>query len=249
MGDFPINPRGLGKLFAINSFAIIIVRKFMMWSIIALLFFSSLSFAITTQWSQGQQRGTETQAFVIDAESLELNEELQDLDEPAENEEPQTPTETMESMIPQNSTENTENKELQNSTETAQNEEPQTPTGIVTPAFDSGKVKSVGVVIYSDSSINNPLSSIDWGNLEPGANKNIECYIQNIGTTSSTLTLETDNWIPPEAATYITLTWDYDEEALNINEVIPVTLTLMISEHIQGITSFFFDITIIGSGI
>jgi len=249
--DSPINQRGLEKLFAIKSFAIIIVRKFMIWSIIALLFFSSLSFAITMQWSQGQRREIETQAFVIDGEPLELSEEpeFQDLDEPAENEEPQTPTETMESMILQNSTETIEDEGLQNSTETAENEEPQTPTEVEPPAFDSGKVKTVGVAIYSDSSISNPLYSIDWGNLEPEANTNIECYIQNTGDFASLLTLETDNWIPPEAANYITLTWDYDGQTLNIDEVIHVTLTLSISENIKGIIRFFFDINIIGSGI
>jgi hypothetical protein len=137
----PLNVGETGKLFAINSFVIIVLRKFMTLSIIALLVFSSLSFAITTQLSQGQQRETETQAFVIDADPLELNEEpdLQGLNETAENE------------------------ELQNSTETAQNKEPQLPTEFETPPdFDSGKVRTVGVAIYNDNSINNLLSSIDW---------------------------------------------------------------------------------------
>jgi hypothetical protein len=216
----------------------IILRKFMMWSIIALLVFSSLSFAINTQWSEGQQRETETQAFVVDADPLGLNEEpeFQDLNETAENEEPQTPSETMESIVPQNSTETTENI-------------PQIQKEFEIPKFHSVELRTVGVTIYNDSSINNPLSSIDWGNLEPGANKTIECYIQNIGNTASTLTLETENWNPPEAANYITLTWDYNGQTLNIKEVIHVTLTLRISENIQGITSFFFDIDIIGSSI
>ena len=187
----------------------------MIWSIVAILFFSLLSFAITMQWSPGQRREIETHAFVMDGGSLELNEEpeFQDLDEPAENEEPQTPTEV----------------------------EP--------PAFDIGKVKTVGVAIYSDSSISDPLYSVDWGNLESGAEKSIECYIHNTGDFASLLTLETDNWSPAEATNYITLTWDYDGQTLNVDEVIQVTLTLTISENIEGIKSFFFDITIVGSGI
>jgi hypothetical protein len=234
----PLNMVGLEKLFAINSFVTIVLRKFMTWSIIAILFFSSLSFAITTQWSQGTQRETGPQAINVDADSSGLKEELelQDLTETAENK-PQIPKETMESMI------------LQNSIETAENKEPQLPTEFETPDFDSGKVRTSEVAIYWDSSINNPLSSIDWGNLEPGTNKNIECYIQNIGNIASILTLETANWNPPEAATYITLTWDYDGQTLNIDEVTQVTLILTISENIQGITSFFFDIIITGSDI
>jgi len=229
---------GLEKLFAINSFVIIVLRKFMAWSIIAILFFSSLSFVITTQWTHEPQRETGPQAIIVDDDPSGLKEELelQELTETVENK-PELPTEIMESMI------------LQNSTETGENKEPELPTEIETPDFDSGKLRTVRVAIYCDSSINNPLSSIDWGNLEPGANKNIECYIQNIGNIASILTLETANWNPPEAATYITLTWDYDEQTLNIDEVIQVTLTLTISENIQGITSFFFDITITGSDI
>lgn len=134
--------------------------------------------------------------------------------------------------------------------ETTENEESQLPTGFeYTPNFESGKVRTIGVEIYSDSSMSNPLSSVNWGNLQPGVNKTIECYVHNTGETAAVLTLETANWNPPEAATYITLTWDYHEKTLNIDEVIPVTLTLTISENIQEITYFFFDIIIVGSSI
>jgi hypothetical protein len=229
----------LEKLFAINSSVLIVLRKFMMWSIIAVLFSSSLSFAITTQWSQGEQRETGPHAIIADADPSGLNEEseLQGLTETAENKEPHSTTEIIENMIPQNST------------ETAENKEPQSTTEFEIMDFESGKLRTIGVAIYSDSSINNPLSSFDWGNLEPGVNKNIECYIQNTGNTASILKLETANWNPPEAATYITLTWNYDEQTLNINEIIQVTFTLTISEKIQEITWFVFDIVIVGSGI
>lgn len=188
----------------------------MTWSIIALLVFSSLSFAIGTQWSPVQHSESETQTVVTYVGSLKLNEEV----------------------------------EFQDLNETAENEESQPPTGSeYPPNFESGKVLTVGVAIYSDGSINNPLSSINWGDLQPGVNKTIKCYIHNTGKTATLLTLETSNWNPPKAATYITLTWDYHEEPVNLDEVIPVTLTLAISENIQEITHFFFDIIIVGSGI
>ena len=202
----------------------------MTWSIVTLFVFSLVSSAITTQWSHVQQRENETQTVVTYVEPLKLNEEsdFQDLNETIEN----------------------EGSELEGLNETAEDEESQLPTGFESPPdFEVGEVRAIGVAIYSDSSINNPLSSINWGNLQPGINKTIDCYIHNTGNTATVLKLETDNWNPPEAATYITLTWDYHEETVNIDEVIPVTLTLTISENIQEIAYFFFDITIVGIGI
>jgi len=112
---------------------------------------------------------------------------------------------------------------------------------------NAGKIKTVGVGIYSDSSYNNILSSINWGTLEPGSDKTTTGYIRNSGNAPSILTLQTSNWNPPGAETYISLTWDYDGQVLNINEGIAVTFTLSISPTIEEITSFNFDITIIGS--
>ena len=219
-----------GKLFTINSYEIMFLRKFITLSIIAILFFSSLSFTITTPLSKQQQRETETQTSTVDVDPLGLIEEL----------ELQDPTGTLE------------NKEEELLTEPEPTEpeptEPE-PTEYEIPDIDSGKVRTVGVEMYSDSSLNNPLSSIDWGTLEPGANKNVECYIQNTGKTATILTLETGNWTPPETATYITLTWDYNGQTLKIDEMIRITLILTISGNIQGVTGFFFDIIIIGSSI
>ncbi|MGD9130287.1 MAG: hypothetical protein PVH73_01775 [Candidatus Bathyarchaeota archaeon] len=216
----------------------------MTWSIVMLFVFSSVSFAIATQWPHLQQRENETQTVATYVEPLKLNEEseLQDSNETIENEgsELEDPNETIENK----------ESEFEDPNETAENEESQLPTGFESPPdFEVGEVRAIGVAIYSDSSINDPLSSIDWGNLQPGVNKTIDCYIHNTGNTATVLTLGTDNWNPPEAATYITLTWDYHEETVNIDEVIPVTLTLTISENIQEIAYFFFDITIVGIGI
>ncbi len=216
-----------------------VLRKFMIWSIITILIFSTLSFTVSTRLSTEQQRENETQAFIDDAELLALNEkrDLQDFTERADDDEQKLLTEPIESMGPQFLT------------ETEQKKVPPNQTEFEISDFESENVRTVGVGIYSDSSINNPLSSIDWGNLESGGNMSIECYVQNEGKTFSTLTLETANWTPPEAATYLTLTWDYKEQILNVDETILVTLTLSVSENIQGITNFFFDIIIIGSGI
>ena len=89
------------------------------------------------------------------------------------------------------------------------------------------------------------LSSVSWGTLEPGANKQISCYIKNEGNTPITLGLETSNWNPLTAANYLTLTWNYNNQPINPTNSIAATLTLTVSPSITGITTFGFDISIV----
>ena len=111
-----------------------------------------------------------------------------------------------------------------------------------------GTVKAIGVRVYWDSSCGDPVGSIDWGLVEPGATKNITVYIKNEGSAPVTLSLATDNWSPPNAPDYLSLTWDYGGQVIIVDEVVQLTLSLSVSATIDGITSFSFDIVIIGSG-
>jgi hypothetical protein len=111
-----------------------------------------------------------------------------------------------------------------------------------------GNIKALGVGVYWDSGCSQPVSSIDWGMVEPGAVKNVTVYIRNEGNAPITLSLQTSNWNPPNAADYISLNWNYNGQAINANQVIAVTLSLSISTNIQGITSFSFDIIFLAVG-
>jgi hypothetical protein len=113
---------------------------------------------------------------------------------------------------------------------------------------NAGTVKAIGVGVYSDSECNSPLSSIDWGTLEPGANQSVTCYIRNEGNSASVLSVETSNWSPPSVSDYMTFGWDYAGQPLSPGEVVEVTFTLAVSPSIDGITSFSFDVVIVGSG-
>ena len=112
----------------------------------------------------------------------------------------------------------------------------------------SGTVKAIGVGVYWDSSYTNKVSSISWGIIEPGSLNNVSVYIKNESNSPITLTLQTENWNPTNASNYLALSWDYDGQTINVDEVIQVTLTLTVSSSIQGITNFNFDIVISGSG-
>ena len=113
---------------------------------------------------------------------------------------------------------------------------------------NAGSVMTIGVGVYEDSGCTDRLSSIDWGTLEPGSTENVACYIRNEGNSVSTLSMTTSNWSPSGASSYMSLTWDYGGESINVDEVIQVTFTLSVDVDIEGITNFSFDITIVGSG-
>ena len=227
------------NLFTIDSYEIMFLRKFISLSIIAILFFSFLSLMISTPLSKQQLEETETQAYIVDIHQSELNEEfeLQDRTDIPENKEEQLPRELIGDLL------------LQNFSNMISNEENEASTEYEIPDIDYGEIRAVGVDIFSDFSFNNRLSSIDWGILEPGAIKYIECYVQNKRETATILTLETDNWTPPESKKHITLTWNYNNQRLEIDEIIRITFILSVSINIQGISGFSFDIIVIGSNI
>jgi len=111
-----------------------------------------------------------------------------------------------------------------------------------------GTVKALGVGVYWDSGCSQTVSSIDWGLAEPGAVKNVTVYIRNEGNAPITLSLQTTNWNPSNATDYISFSWNYSGQTIDLNHVIGVTLSLSISSNIEGITTFSFDVVVIGSG-
>jgi hypothetical protein len=109
------------------------------------------------------------------------------------------------------------------------------------------EVGYTAVGVYWDADCTNRVTSIDWGTLYPGQTASKLIYIRNEGNVSMTLSLATENWNPPEAANYISLSWNYDGRTLRPGDVIPVTLYLSVSPNIPStITSFSFDIIISG---
>ncbi len=113
---------------------------------------------------------------------------------------------------------------------------------------NAGAVKAIGVGVYWNPNGTNMVTSINWGAIEPGSSTNRTCYIQNEGNSPSTLSMTTSNWNPSNASDYISLSWDYGGQLINPDELIQVIFTLSISDSVEGITSFSFDIIIVGSG-
>jgi hypothetical protein len=104
-----------------------------------------------------------------------------------------------------------------------------------------------GVGVYWDINGNNEATEIDWGTLNPGSVKNIEVYVRVEREEPTYLILSTTNWNPPNAFDYITLRCNYVGQQIDPGEALQITLTLSISRHIKGISSFSFDILFTGS--
>lgn len=108
----------------------------------------------------------------------------------------------------------------------------------------TGSVTTIGVGVYWDSDYSNEVSSIDWGAVEAGSSKNVTVYIRNEGNTAATLNMTTENRNPVIAESYITFTWDYNEQIVDENSVIKAIFTLSVSPDTIGVTSFSFDIVV-----
>jgi hypothetical protein len=106
-------------------------------------------------------------------------------------------------------------------------------------------VNDVGIETYWDSKCTRRVSSIDWGSLEPGANKTVTIFIKNKGKNPVTLSYHISNCNPFEIINWLTLTWDYTGQSIQFKEVIQVVFALYVSENAETMETFSFDIGII----
>jgi hypothetical protein len=113
----------------------------------------------------------------------------------------------------------------------------------------TGNIKAVGLGVYSDQACTGPLSSIDWGLLEPGASKTTTFYLKSTSNVNASLALSESNWVPVLASGYISLSWNRESYRTRPGEVVSVTLILQVSSSIQGVNSFSFDAIITASEV
>lgn len=113
---------------------------------------------------------------------------------------------------------------------------------------NQGSVKAVGVGVYWNSNGTNPVTSLNWGMIDPGSNKSLTFYVKNEGNQILTLSMSASNWNPSNCTQFMTLSWNLNGATLNPGQTKTATFTLVVSASIKGITSFSFDLTIVGSG-
>jgi len=119
---------------------------------------------------------------------------------------------------------------------------------VATQTFNNAAIiKTVGVGVYSDSACTQKVTSINWQTLVPGETKTITIYVKNEGSTRIALSMSVGNWTPSTAANYINVTWNRQDSSLDAGASFSATFILSVSQAISGITSFTFDITIVGT--
>jgi hypothetical protein len=113
---------------------------------------------------------------------------------------------------------------------------------------NSGEIKGINVSVYQNSACTIPLSSWNWGVLEPGSSTLKTMYVKNEGNMPMTLNLTTITWTPSSAATYVTVTWNREGAVVTAGSNVQANVTLAVSPSITGITSFSFTMVITGTG-
>lgn len=109
-------------------------------------------------------------------------------------------------------------------------------------------IKTLGVSAYSDQSCTIPLLTIDWGIMEAGQTKNYSAYIKNESNVPVTMSMYVDNWNPTNAKDFMSLSWNYDNNPIPIDGVVPIDFSLSVNSSIVGIRNFSFEIWVVGSG-
>jgi hypothetical protein len=102
--------------------------------------------------------------------------------------------------------------------------------------------------IYSDSTCQTPLTTIEWGAPTPGTSITRIIYIKNTGVgVSLSLSLTTSNWDPAIANGPITVSLDKTGTRLSPGQSTAAIITLTVSPATVDISNFSLVMTIIGN--
>ena len=78
-----------------------------------------------------------------------------------------------------------------------------------------GTLQTIGVNAFLDSACTNPVTSLDWGTLQPGNTINKSFYLLNQGNTPVVLQLYAENWNSYSAEQNLVLSWNYGSQSLS----------------------------------
>lgn len=103
------------------------------------------------------------------------------------------------------------------------------PNAAVVPTY--GTIKTINVNAFTDSHLQNTLTDIEWGSLYPGSEKNVTIYIHSISNVKTKLHLDTYDFRPNYIADSVYVSWDYSGMPVSPNEIVKVTIFLLISKN------------------
>jgi len=98
--------------------------------------------------------------------------------------------------------------------------------------------------VYWDKACTKPISTISWGNISVGSEKDVIVFIKNLGSNSVALSMNMSALTPSSAYLKIYLCWDYSGQLVGPGSTTEVTLRLFVTQSISGVSSFSFNINI-----
>jgi hypothetical protein len=122
--------------------------------------------------------------------------------------------------------------------------------GLLSNSFGStGIVTTPNIEVYRERECINEVSLLNWGVLTPNSTKTATIFVKKIGTIDLELNVSAENWAPENCIDYLNFSWNYSGITDPFSNAEPITLTLKISENIERITNFEFNILIIGTEV
>jgi hypothetical protein len=98
--------------------------------------------------------------------------------------------------------------------------------------------------VYWDAACTRSVSSVGWGNVSAGSEKDVTVYIKNQGSSGLIPSMNMSALTPSMAYLKIYLCWNYGGQQVGPGSVVKVTLRLFVATAITGVTTFSFNINI-----
>jgi len=112
-----------------------------------------------------------------------------------------------------------------------------------------GKIRAIGFDVFANKECTTVLTQIDWGSLAPGEMGAVTLYARNSGNVNITLSFNTTDWNPANAANYLTIAWNYSGVVLQSGNILPIQLTNAVSPSITGIMNYSFTINMLATEV
>ena len=109
-----------------------------------------------------------------------------------------------------------------------------------------GTINSVNIKVFRDLNCTEPLTTIEWGAIDPNKTVSQDIYIKNFGNVGSAIGLEVDNWNPANASQFFNVSSNFPVgQVVYPNQVYRIALSLAVDSNISSsIQSFSFDIIV-----
>ena len=105
-------------------------------------------------------------------------------------------------------------------------------------------VLSPNIGIYWDAKATLPVSTINWGNVSIGSEKDTTVYVKNLGLNALILSMNTSAWNPSTVYLKMYLCWDYNLKQVQPGGIVKVTLRLFVTPRVTGVKNFSFNINV-----